>query len=94
MSGLYAAIPFDRRMANALVPGRPEDDEDEQTDNDEEQEDNEEGDGYSEWSLLSSFRSRINPRLLRRQTAAASPSLKQLLRGMEACCAGWVRIDQ
>jgi hypothetical protein len=50
MDRMYS-VPFDRRMANALlrdVPEDDEDDEDEKRDDDENEEDEEEGDGYSE----------------------------------------------
>jgi hypothetical protein len=50
MDRMYS-VPFDRRMANALlrdVPEDDEDDEDEKKDDDDNEEDEEEGDGYSE----------------------------------------------
>ncbi len=49
---MYSAVPFDRRIANALLRDLPEDDdeedEDEKKDDDDNEEDEEEGDGYSE----------------------------------------------
>ena len=50
MDRMYS-VPFDLRMANALLRDVPEDedeDEDEKKDDDDNEEDEEEGDGYSE----------------------------------------------
>jgi hypothetical protein len=54
MDRMYS-VPFDRRMANALLRDAPEDDdedeeddEDEKKDDDDNEEEEEEGDGYSE----------------------------------------------
>jgi hypothetical protein len=49
MDRMYS-VPFDRRMANALLRDVPEDDEDDEDEkkDDDNEEDEEEGDGYSE----------------------------------------------
>ena len=49
MSKIYSAVPVDRRMANAVFRGEPEDEEeDEDEKEDDEEEDEDEGEGYSE----------------------------------------------
>ena len=48
MGSLYSAVPFHRRMANAVFREEPEDDEEDEDEKKDEEEDEEDGEGYSE----------------------------------------------